>query len=153
MKRSAGTLTNILAISLLIISCATLADNDKKEIIPFKSDGCSMFLDGPPHNSTAWLHCCRQHDFHYWMGGTEHQRDQADKELKGCVTKAGFPITGAVMGFSVKFGGTPKFATHFRWGYGWNYQREYAPLTKDEKKQIIKQLTKEQIKKYSSPLN
>lgn len=36
----------------------------------------------------------------------------------------------------VKIGGSPRFDTSFRWGYGWNYTRGYTKLNNKEKAYI-----------------
>ena len=41
------------------------------------------------------------------------------------------------MRIGVRFGGSPIFPTSYRWGYGWPFWRGYAPLTEQEKQQII----------------
>jgi hypothetical protein len=49
------------------------------------------------------------------------------------------------MYIGVRFGGSPYFPTWYRWGYGWNYQRGYAPLT-DEEKEMVRVL----LEKYEN---
>ena len=56
---------------------------------PFSSDGCSAFPDGTLTNPKEWLQCCRQHDLAYWRGGTEEERQAADRELQECVAATG----------------------------------------------------------------
>lgn len=135
---------------LTLTSCATLYKERKPTISEFASDGCSLFPDGSPITLKDWLQCCEQHDFSYWMGGTKEDRKLADSELKSCVKTKGHPITAGIMYLGVRVGGSPKFSSKFRWGYGWKYQREYTPLTPEELEQIVEQASKKYYSKYKS---
>jgi len=59
-----------------------------------------------------------------------------------------------LMYVGVRIGGSSHYATTFRWGYGWNYQRPNEPLSNSEKA-LVKTLfpTKEEIEnpKIESP--
>lgn len=105
---------------------------------PFDSDGCSSSPDGIPlsENSEIWVDCCIKHDAAYWMGGTRAQKESADKELRSCIAGRGYPKIGKIYeNFVDKFGG-PRSTQYYRWGYGWNYKRDYAPISEVEEKQI-----------------
>lgn len=91
------------------------------ELAPFTTDGCSMFPDGSPGDRTRWQHCCIEHDFEYFMGGTRKQRAEADRRLAECVDEAASPLLGNLMWAGVRLGGTPALPTPWRWGYGWKY--------------------------------
>jgi hypothetical protein len=107
---------------------------------PFTTDGCSLFPDGTYAQQSLWMECCIRHDLAYWRGGTSQQRLQADQALRQCVTKVGEPEIAKLMLAGVRVGGSPYFPTWYRWGYGWSYQRGYAPLTPQEQQQVAHQL-------------
>lgn len=119
---------------LLLMACAACAPRPR--LRPFTTDGCSLFPDGSAEHEELWLHCCRQHDFKYWMGGPKADRLTADRELRDCVAAVGRPKTAKWMLRGVRAGGTPYLPTRFRWGYGWRYLRGYKALTDEERKLI-----------------
>jgi len=103
------------------------------EISDFSSDGCSMFPDQSLINSDDWCRCCFEHDIAYWKGGTEEERLTADLSLRQCVLKStGDEALAEMMYQGVRVGGSPYFYNWYRWGYGWNYERKYRPLTDEE---------------------
>jgi hypothetical protein len=102
----------------------------------FATDGCSVFPEGTFEQQTLWAHCCIEHDFSYWQGGTYNERLAADQRLEQCVSGAGEPDIAQLMLAGVRVGGSPYFPTSYRWGYGWSYPRGYKALTEDERKQI-----------------
>jgi len=91
---------------------------------PFKSDGCSgglsitwRFITGhaPPFES-----CCCAHDYLYWRGGTNLERQEADRILRLCVADIGYPVLAWVIWLAVRFFGGSHF-TFFgdhKWGWG-----------------------------------
>ena len=83
-----------------------------------------------------WLSCCEKHDKAYWAGGTYQQRQQADLDLKECVTSVGKPSIAKLMLAGVRVGGSPYWPTSFRWGYGWEFPKKYAELSSNEKQQV-----------------
>jgi len=107
-----------------------------RELQAFSSDGCSAFPDGTFEQKELWLHCCTQHDFAYWQGGTYQQRKQADKSLQLCVEQVGRKDVAIMMLAGVRVGGSPFWPTKFRWGYGWRYPRFYGKLSAEELKKI-----------------
>lgn len=127
---------NIL-IFLTFISCS-----QKAELKPFKSDGCSLFPDRNLIANTDWCECCFEHDVSYWQGGTEEEREEADKVLRDCVLrKTGDEKLAELMYRGVRFGGSTYFPNWYRWGYGWDYSRKYQSLTKEEEN-IVKEMLK-----------
>ena len=94
---------------------------------PFKTDGCSMWIDGTPNNPYLWRHCCVVHDKAYWLGGTNQQRNEADETLRSCVSDLAGAGMGNYMYFFVSTGGSPFWFTTYRWGYGWNYLENGRP--------------------------
>jgi len=113
-------------------SLLAYSESKTEQIKPFTSDGCSSFPDGTIKQKKLWLNCCVEHDKSYWMGGTEKQRLQADKELKSCVEKTGEKAIANLMMAGVRFGGSAYLPTSFRWGYGWDFKRGYKKLNDRE---------------------
>ena len=124
----------ILFLACMILSCGCAVAADLQA---FSSDGCSLFPDGNLKDRALWCDCCFTHDVAYWQGGTEEERLQADKILRECVLKRTDSKTLAdLMYEGVRAGGNPAFPMWYRWGYGWDYGRGYAPLTKKELREV-----------------
>ena len=120
------TVLPVLAITLV----ACTADSD---LGAFTSDGCSLFPDSSIITGDDWCSCCFEHDIAYWKGGTEFERETADRALQACVAaKTGDAILARAMYEGVRAGGSPHFPTWYRWGYGWGFERKYQPLTPEE---------------------
>jgi hypothetical protein len=98
-----------------------LVEHTVDELVPFKTDGCSMFPDGTLSDPTRWQLCCLEHDFAYYIGGTRQQRADADAALGACVEEVASATLGNLMWFGVRIGGTPALPTPWRWGFGWRY--------------------------------
>lgn len=126
----------MLCMFLLLLPASVMAG----ELSPFTTDGCSLFPDGTIKQKELWEPCCIRHDFAYWRGGTEEERQQADEALKACVTSVGEPEVGEIMHAGVRAGGSPYLPTPFRWGYGWPYARGYQALSKEEEEQVQQQI-------------
>ena len=125
----------LVAAIFLLSGCA-----GTRELAPFTTDGCSVFPDRSPIGKADWCACCVAHDRAYWRGGTEEERRSADDALRACVLKATGDATLAdAMRAGVRIGGTPALPTWFRWGYGWQYDRGYAPLTPQERRLVARQ--------------
>ncbi|HTG02214.1 MAG TPA: tyrosine-protein phosphatase [Nitrospirota bacterium] len=133
-----------VAVSFLLLGLAAApghADSETKGIKPFSSDGCSLFPDGTIKDRAAWCDCCQIHDIAYWQGGTAEERKKADAELRTCVEeRTNDKALAETMYLGVRAGGHPALPTWYRWGYGWNYGRRYAPLTDAEKLQVMDRL-------------
>jgi hypothetical protein len=105
----------------------------KTGLQPFSSDGCSLFPDASVISGKDWCSCCFEHDIAYWRGGTEAEREAADRALEACVVaKTGDAALGRLMYAGVQAGGSPYFFSWYRWGYGWSYDRKYQALTAAE---------------------
>jgi hypothetical protein len=104
------------------------------ELAPFTTDGCSMFPDGTLSDPTRWQHCCVTHDFAYYRGGSEEEREAADLALRSCIRADTNDALAELMWAGVRFGGTPALPTPWRWGYGWAYDplNGYRTLTAAE---------------------
>ena len=129
----------LFALSILVNSVQ--ANPTGNHLRPFVTDGCSMWIDGPPNNPYLWRHCCVAHDRAYWLGGTRAERTQADEQLLACVTNLGGKAMGDYMHFFVSWGGSPFWLTSYRWGYGWDYMeggrlRGYKVPAGDELTQV-----------------
>lgn len=107
---------------------------------PFASDGCSWSPDKLPGWKviTPIMECCVEHDLAYWIGGTELQKDLADKRLEMCIDRKGFPFIGKVYRTFVDLFGSPKGNHIFRWGFGWNQKRRFSPLVREEMNQVFR---------------
>jgi hypothetical protein len=92
---------------------------------PFRTDGCSMWLDGWFTGET-WQACCVEHDIAYWCGGTKAMRHEADEKLRVCVGDRFHDWMGAVMKPGVRVGGGPHIPAYWRWGYGHKFPAGYA---------------------------
>src|SRR5438105_15626174 len=69
--------------ALLLCACASAATG--AAMLPFSTDGCSLFPDRSLIGNEDWRRCCVTHDLAYWRGGTSDARLNADLELKACV--------------------------------------------------------------------
>jgi len=131
--RSAGLL---LALMLSLAPAATFGG----DLAPFRSDGCSRFPDGTPAHPQLWLDCCVAHDLAYWQGGTRQQRLEADRQLRACVSRRAGTALGYLMFSGVRIGGSPRWSTDFRWGFGWTPARPYGALNDEERQQVKSRL-------------
>jgi hypothetical protein len=117
----------ILLLTYSQISSAEPSSAQTSQLRPFTTDGCSMWIDGPPQQPYLWRSCCVAHDKAYWMGGSNLERNQADETLRACVSKVGGSGMGNYMFFFVSTGGSPFWLTPYRWGYGWDYLDDGKP--------------------------
>lgn len=122
----------IILFFLVLLFCL-----NGEKLKSFKSDGCSLFPDRNVIVKLDWCECCYEHDISYWQGGTEKEREEADKALRDCVfQKTGDEKLAELMYRGVRLGGSAYFPNWYRWGYGWSYSRKYKPLSKEEKEEI-----------------
>ena len=127
-------LHKIMVSSLLLLS---LNSAIAEQIDDFSSDGCSQFPDGTLSEKNLWCDCCIAHDVAYWQGGSQEQKQQADRDLQDCVLqKTDNKLLAGTMYYGVVLGGSPVFPMWHRWGYGWQYGRGYQTLSLLEKKQV-----------------
>lgn len=117
----------ILILPLLILS-QTVSANDLR---PFVSDYCSKWPEGKNEDPAQWADCCFSHDLHYWVGGTNEERKNSDKELKECVKLNGASIESFLMYIGVRIGGNPGDAS-YAWGFGWKESRGYEKIPTDD---------------------
>jgi hypothetical protein len=110
-------------------------------LIPFTSDGCSLFPDGTRNDRDKWCDCCQNHDLAYWQGGSADERSHADSTLRDCVlARTDDQLLAETMYFGARTCGHPIFPTWYRWGYGWPYSRGYQALSDLERLQVKEQL-------------
>lgn len=121
-----------------------------EQLRPFVSDGCSKWPNGTRKRPNAWLKCCFDHDMAYWLGGTKKQKNESDDLLKSCVEKSFSNAVAILMYLGVKIGGEPTYRSSYRWGFGWNYDRGYLPVTAKELEysKTVSPKTNESMSKY-----
>jgi len=122
---------------LLTLSSRSWANTPLVNTIkPFQSDNCSVW----PDKILKWdyAHCCIEHDYYYWMGGTQKQRLKADREFRSCVSKESFKLNANVMYLAVRFMGYLSHVKPFRWGYGWEYERKDHDLNEAEMIEVLR---------------
>lgn len=127
----------------LIIFVLLANSSVANELKPFTTDGCSLWMDGTLEQPNLWRHCCVAHDLDYWQGGSEDKRKQSDERILACVKAAQGPGMANYMYSNVRWGGSPYWMNHYRWGYGWSYfdgiwPRGYKEPTAEEQQQIDK---------------
>jgi len=86
---------------------------------PFKSDGCSMWMDEWAGHSL--YEACFLHDLKYWSGqpGDEVERLVADAELMIDVARTlNSTAMAETMFHGVRIGGHEVFKRSFSWGFG-----------------------------------
>jgi hypothetical protein len=147
----------ILIIFSLVFVCSLKAQETTRTLKDFETDGCTMFIDGPPSNPTLWRHCCFEHDLRYWFGGTTEDREFATMELHSCVEKVAGSFWADLMYEGIEAGGLSPFKHKYRWGWAWTPERDQSELTPSEVDYVIKRLNdveldptyrEEFIKKY-----
>ena len=132
------------ALGILIFLFVTQAiahTSHASELKPFTTDGCSLWIDGTLEQPNLWRHCCVAHDLDYWKGGSEAQRQQSDERIQACVQEAQGSGMANYIYTNVRWGGSPYWMNHYRWGYGWDYfdgvwPRGYKVPTEQEQQLI-----------------
>ena len=127
---------------LLFFGCETPKEPGEPNLVDFKSDGCSLFVDGTFKDRELWKECCVEHDVAYWKGGTADERKAADLKFRECIRNTtGDEALALLMYEAVRAGGSPHFPTWYRWGYGWPQGRGYKALTELEKTVVQRKLS------------
>jgi hypothetical protein len=136
-RRSLHAALIALPAAIILSSCVGARPPAAAGLVPFTSDGCSIFPDGTFEDRNKWCDCCRNHDLAYWQGGSAEDRDLADAILRDCVlARTNDPQLAETMYLGARVGGHPAFPTWYRWGYGWPYGRGYQPLSAVERLQV-----------------
>lgn len=101
----------------------------------FTSDGCTFFPD--VWDGADLRPICVEHDYAYWIGGTEEERLAADINMHNrIITEHDLHLIASIMFRGVRFGGgrhwplSPMPKQH-HWGYGWpkaKYGRAYGEV-------------------------
>jgi hypothetical protein len=87
---------------------------------PFVTDGCTDWVNGTKTQPNLWLHCCVEHDLHFWAGGTKEMRDTADLRLRDCVSETGAKTEAIIMYWGVRLGSiSPIKYSSMAWGNAW----------------------------------
>jgi hypothetical protein len=114
--------------AFFLLAVFFIAPANANELKPFKTDGCTLWMDGPPLYPNLWRHCCVAHDLAYWQGGTWEQRLAADNAIQACVQReAEGKGMANYMHSMVRWGGSPYWMNYYRWAYGWNYWEGFKP--------------------------
>ena len=111
-------------------------------LVAFTTDGCSLFPDGTAAEPQRWQACCVRHDEAYYLGGTRSERAAADLALRDCVAKVCSSRVGELMWSGVTLGGSPVFATPWRWGYAWSGSgmADYREVSPDERQAALTEI-------------
>ncbi len=140
-----------LSMLALCPGCQTAEETDTPQLADFKSDGCSLFIDGTFKDRDLWKDCCVEHDVAYWKGGTAEERKAADLKFRECIEKrTGDKALALLMYEAVRTGGGPHFPTWYRWGYGWPLGRGYKALSEEEQALVEKKLARYHHEKGSN---
>ena len=99
-------------------STAPIIYSLKQEARPFKTDGCTMFIDQLKFIDKNWRACCVEHDFRYWIGGEKSKQDHADLKLKECLSVRASKAIATLMYKSVRLGHLSPVKHPTKWGWG-----------------------------------
>lgn len=99
---------------------------------PFKTDGCTLFIDGTNKAPGLWRHCCVEHDLRYWFGGSKEDMDATDVRLKSCVEKVAGSTWANIIYTGVRTGHHSPIKNKTQWNWGWSKKRNYQTLSKEE---------------------
>lgn len=111
MKR----IKQIITIILILVS---FQGHAAYQSVPFKTDGCTMFIDGLKVIDKSWHPCCVEHDFRYWVGGEKLKQDHSDLKLKECLEVLATPLIAILMYQSVRLGHSSPIKHPTQWGWG-----------------------------------
>lgn len=106
----------------------------------FVTDGCTMFIDGPPRKPKLWKHCCLEHDVRYWFGGDQSDMDKADLRLKECINDVAGTAWAELIYTGVRLGHYSPAKNKTHWSWGWTSNRPKIPLESSEKIYIIEEI-------------
>lgn len=113
---------------------------DSGALESFVSDGCTLFINGPPDQPNLWEHCCFEHDLVYWFGGTRSDKHFADLQLRSCVKKVAGSFWADIIYSGVVLGHYSPIKFKYVWGWGWHPTRPNEPFTKSELQYIDEEI-------------
>lgn len=106
------------------------------EFDPEASDGCTaiapIFKFFTKEKHMPFKDCCVEHDKFYWYGGDPKIRNKADKDMRECVSKRGYPILAWIMWAFVHFLSGPKLFWIFDNPFPWSWEEKVIILGRDE---------------------
>lgn len=119
---------------LLIVPILAQAESESGPLVSFETDLCTLWPEGTIKNPKRWAHCCVMHDLHYWVGGSQKDMNEADHNLRMCVTEAYNRRMADLMYFGIRTGQySPIKLKGKGWGYAWPKTRpRKLALSKDE---------------------
>ena len=124
-----------------MILALSLHAQAKPLLRPFATDGCTLSPDGTLQRPNLWRPCCVAHDLRLWGGGTQVQRDDADRKLRTCVKElAGSTIADIIWG-GVRAGTLSPIRIPSKvWGNAWYDRSGYRELSQHEIQLLIDEL-------------
>ena len=133
-------LTILIGIFLSASIKAHSVESFDNSIKNFKTDGCTLFVDGTPSKPGLWRYCCVEHDMRYWFGGDQQDMDKADLRLKSCVKTMAGATWAELIYRGVRIGHRSPIKNKTAWGWGWETMRPNIPLTSIETDYIIEEI-------------
>lgn len=115
------------------------------KVLPFVTDGCTMFPDGTIKEPKLWYNCCLAHDLVYWLGGSKELQKQADQELRECVSEVSSGIRANLMYIGVRLGHYSPIKNKYQWGWGRPNSKPFSSISENHKKEAYRLIIPEQI--------
>lgn len=135
-------------VLFLLFFLSKASSSKESRLLAFKTDLCTFFPEGTIDRPMLWADCCISHDLVYWIGGTSSQQDQADLELRNCVSSKANSFYADLMYRGVRLGHLSPIKSQYRWSWGWNEQaRHYQGLSNREKSLAKQELIKSETKR------
>jgi hypothetical protein len=99
-----------LSLVLLIGLVCLTGCMSKRELTPFRGDGCTLFPESSDRSGNDWSHCCEEHDVACWQGGTKEERQAVDLAFRECILEnSNNEWLAEMMYNAIRIGGTPHF--------------------------------------------
>lgn len=134
---------NSKLLTFILLAFSSISSYASNYLHDFESDGCSVVADGTIFEPNKWRNCCVKHDIHYWMGGTRWEKQIADDEFQLCMEDEGSPGWAVIYYLGVRANGHPGTGFSFQWGFGWEVNRGYQALSKEERESAMARLPKD----------
>ena len=132
---------NTLMKKLLLLLCLLTLNSwaqSERNLKPFVTDYCTLYVEGTRAQPNLWRHCCIEHDLYFWSGGSLEEKKLADLGLKSCVAKTGATTQAVLIYAAVVIGGhSPVHIKDKAWGNAWGERTRYLSLTESEIAQAI----------------